>query len=73
MRTALRSSDARLRSGAMEYLDNLLTGDVRRRVMMLLEDMPAAERVRRGNVIFKTRGRATSKTRSRSWCTTTTR
>jgi AAA family ATP:ADP antiporter len=53
----LRSKDARLRSGAMEYLDNLLKGEVRRRVMLLLEDMPAAERVRRGNVIFKTRGR----------------
>ena len=54
---ALRTKDARLRSGAMEYLDNLLKGDVRKRVMMLLEDMPAAERVRRGNVIFKTRAR----------------
>jgi ATP:ADP antiporter, AAA family len=57
VRTALRSQDARLRSGAMEYLDNLLTGDLRRRVMMLVEDMPAAERVRRGNTMFKTRGR----------------
>jgi HEAT repeat protein len=28
VRTALRSPDARLRSGAMEYLDNLLTGDL---------------------------------------------
>jgi AAA family ATP:ADP antiporter len=54
---ALRTKDARLRSGAMEYLDNLLKGDARKRVMMLLEDMPAAERVRRGNVIFKTRQR----------------
>ena len=57
VRKALRSSDARMRSGAMEYLDNLLKGDVRRRVMVLLEDMPADERVRRGNVIFKTRVR----------------
>ena len=57
VRTALRHSDARLRSGAMEYLDNLMGGEVRRRVMMLIEDMPAAERVRRGNSIFKTRVR----------------
>jgi ATP:ADP antiporter, AAA family len=57
VRTALRSGDARLRSGAVEYLDNLLTGEPRRRVMMLIEDMPSAERVRRGNAIFKTRGR----------------
>jgi ATP/ADP translocase/HEAT repeat protein/CRP-like cAMP-binding protein len=54
---ALENPDARLRSGAMEYFDNLLEGDVRRRVLLLLEDMPAAERVRRGNVIFKTRQR----------------
>ena len=57
VRKALRSSDARMRSGAMEYLDNLLKGEVRRRVMVLLEEMPADERVRRGNVIFKTRVR----------------
>jgi AAA family ATP:ADP antiporter len=57
VRTALRSPEARLRAGAMEYLDNLLTGEPRRRVMMLLEDMPAAERVRRGNAMFKTRVR----------------
>lgn len=57
VRAALRSADVRMRSGAMEYLDNLLTGEVRRRAMLLLEDMPAEERIRRGNVIFKTRGR----------------
>jgi ATP/ADP translocase/HEAT repeat protein/CRP-like cAMP-binding protein len=57
VRNALRTSDARLRSGAIEYLDNLLTGEPRRRVMMLIEEMPEAERVRRGNTIFKTRVR----------------
>ena len=41
----------------MEYLDNLLSGELRRRVMLLIEEMPAAERVRRGNVMFKTRAR----------------
>jgi len=54
---ALRSSDSRHRSSAVELLDNLLTGEVRRRVMLLVEDMPAEERLRRGNVIYKTRGR----------------
>jgi ATP/ADP translocase/HEAT repeat protein/CRP-like cAMP-binding protein len=54
---ALRSQDARLRSGAMEYLDNLLAGEIKRRVMLLVEDMPTADRVRRGNVMFKTRTR----------------
>jgi ATP:ADP antiporter, AAA family len=57
VRTALGNRDPRLRSGATEYLDNLLTGDVRRRVMLLVEEMPADERIRRGNVLFKTRGR----------------
>jgi ATP/ADP translocase/HEAT repeat protein/CRP-like cAMP-binding protein len=57
VRVALANSDSRLRSGATEYLDNLLSGEVRRRVMLLLEEMPADERVRKGNVIFKTRTR----------------
>jgi HEAT repeat protein/CRP-like cAMP-binding protein len=57
VRSALTQPDARLRSGAIEYLDNLLAGDMRRRVMMLLEEMPDAERVKRGNVLFKTRVR----------------
>jgi hypothetical protein len=57
VRTALGNTDARLRSGATEYLDNLLTGEVRRRVMLLIEEMPADERIRKGNVIFKTRVR----------------
>ena len=53
----LNNDDARRRSGAIEYLDNLLAGDVRRRVMLLVEDMPAEERVRKGNVLYKTRPR----------------
>ncbi len=57
VRAALGHADARLRSGAIEYLDNLLAGDIRRRVMLLVEEMPAEERIRKGNVIFKTRGR----------------
>jgi AAA family ATP:ADP antiporter len=57
VRNALSHSDPRLRSGAIEYLDNLLAGEVRRRVMMLVEELPEAERVRRGNAIFKTRVR----------------
>jgi HEAT repeat protein/CRP-like cAMP-binding protein len=57
VQAALRQADARSRSSAAEYLDNLLKGDVRKRVMLLVEDMPADERVRRGNVVFKTRVR----------------
>jgi AAA family ATP:ADP antiporter len=57
VRSALNSSDARLRSGAVEYLDNLLSGDIRKRVMLLIEEMPVEERIRRGNSLFKTRVR----------------
>ncbi|MCC7242715.1 MAG: MFS transporter [Acidobacteria bacterium] len=54
---ALRSPEPRQRSGAVELLDNTLRGEVRRRVVLLVEDMPADERVRKGNVIYKTRAR----------------
>jgi HEAT repeat protein/CRP-like cAMP-binding protein len=54
---ALRSSEARQRSGAVELLDNMLAGELRRRVMLLVDDMPEDERVRRGNVIYRTRAR----------------
>lgn len=54
---ALRSKEARQRSSAVELLDNMLTGELRRRVMLLVDDMPEDERVRRGNVIYRTRGR----------------
>jgi ATP/ADP translocase/CRP-like cAMP-binding protein len=57
VRATLAEREGRVRSGAIEYLDNLLKGDVRRRVMMLVEDMPVGERVRRGNTLFKTRVR----------------
>ena len=57
VRHALAVNDARLRSRAIEYLDNLLDGDTRKRVMLLIEDMPAEERIRKGNVIYRTRTR----------------
>jgi len=57
VRATLDTDDARRRSGAIEYLDNLVGGELRRRVMLLVEDMPAEERVRKGNVIYKTRRR----------------
>jgi CRP-like cAMP-binding protein/HEAT repeat protein len=57
VRHALRERDPRQRSRALEYLDNLLEGEVRRRVMLLVEDMPAEERIRKGNVIYRTRTR----------------
>jgi ATP/ADP translocase/HEAT repeat protein/CRP-like cAMP-binding protein len=57
VRYALLHADARQRSGAIEYCDNLLAGEVRKRVMLLIEEMPLDERVRRGNVLYRTRPR----------------
>ncbi|HJU43190.1 MAG TPA: Npt1/Npt2 family nucleotide transporter [Vicinamibacterales bacterium] len=57
VRHALNVDDARLRSRAVEYLDNLVEGPTRKRVMLLIEDMPADERIRKGNVLYRTRER----------------
>jgi len=56
-RFAIEHGDSRARSSAAEYLDNLLGGELRKRVMLLVEDMPLDERVRRANAQFKTRRR----------------
>ncbi len=53
----LRHGDPRGRASASEYLDNILTGQLRKRIMPLLEDLPIAEKVRRGNVLLKSRPR----------------
>ena len=47
----------RARAAACEYLDTLLSGQLRRRVLLMIEDMPTSERVRRVNVQFHTRRR----------------
>ena len=57
VRHAIKDGDVKIRSRAIEYLDNVLEGDVRTRVMLLVDEMPADERIRRGNVIYKTRVR----------------
>ncbi|HEU4939015.1 MAG TPA: Npt1/Npt2 family nucleotide transporter [Vicinamibacterales bacterium] len=53
----LAHGDARSRASASEYLDNILTGQVRKRLMPVLEDLPVEERVKRGNMLLKTRPR----------------
>ena len=53
----LAHGDPRSRASASEYLDNILTGQLRKRIMPVLEDLPTDERVRRGNVLLKTRPR----------------
>jgi AAA family ATP:ADP antiporter len=61
-RWTLEHGDARGRSSASEYLDNILSGPLRKLVLPVLEDMPRAERVRRGNVLLKTRPRDVEET-----------
>ena len=54
---AQRPRRARAIARASSILDNLLEGDVRKRVMLLVDEMPAEERIRKGNVIYRTRTR----------------
>jgi CRP-like cAMP-binding protein len=56
-RAALEHGDARARAGASEYLDNVLGGALRKRVVLMVEDMPLDERVRQANLMFRTRRR----------------
>ena len=56
-RWALERGEGRARSSAAEFLDNLLKGDLRKRVMPMLEDLPIDERVRKANVLIKSRPR----------------
>jgi ATP/ADP translocase/HEAT repeat protein/CRP-like cAMP-binding protein len=62
VRWALERGDARAKSSASEYLDNVLTGAVRRTVMPALEPLPRDEKLRRGYVILRSRPRSTEET-----------
>jgi CRP-like cAMP-binding protein/HEAT repeat protein len=61
-RWAIQRGDVKARSSALEYLDNLLTGPVRKRVLPVLEDTPPDEKVRRGNALISTRPRNAEET-----------
>ena len=56
-RWTLEHASGRARAGALEYLDNLLTGQMRKRVIPVLDDVPLEEKVRRGNLLLKSRVR----------------
>ena len=58
----LAHGDTRSRASASEYLDNIIEGELRKRIMPVLEEMPAEEKVRRGNVLLKTRPRDVEET-----------
>jgi AAA family ATP:ADP antiporter len=56
-RYTIEQGEARGRAHAIEYLDNLLGGMVRRRVLPILDDTPLSEKVRHANGILKSRPR----------------
>jgi AAA family ATP:ADP antiporter len=49
--------DAHTRARAIEYLDNLMTGVLRRRVMPIIDEIPLADKVRTANDVLRTRPR----------------
>ena len=53
--TRSNTGDGRKRAGAVEYMDNLVGGAIRKNVMPIIEDCPMEEKVRRANLIVKTR------------------
>ena len=59
----LEHGDSRGAASASEYLDNILTGQLRKRLMPVLEDLPLEEKVRKRATCCSGRGRATSKRR----------
>lgn len=61
-RWAIQKGDAKAKSSAFEYLDNVLQGQIRKRILPVLEDAPLEEKVRRGNVFLKTRLRNAEET-----------
>ena len=56
-RWAIEHGDARARSSGVEFLDNTLSGDVRKLLLPLVDEVPLDEKVRKGNVLIKTRVR----------------
>ena len=53
----IEQGEARRRAAAVEYLDNLLGGVVRKRVMPILDDSPLSDKVRYANLVLKSRPR----------------
>ncbi|HET9371346.1 MAG TPA: Npt1/Npt2 family nucleotide transporter [Vicinamibacterales bacterium] len=56
-RVAVESADVNTRARGLEYLDNVLQGTVRKRVMPILEDTLMADKVTHANSLLKSRPR----------------
>ncbi|MGH9336018.1 MAG: HEAT repeat domain-containing protein, partial [Vicinamibacteria bacterium] len=64
-RIAIERGDVRARASAIEFLDNTLSGQLRKMMMPIIDDMPLPERVRKGNVLLKNRVRGIEETLAR--------
>ena len=64
-RWTIQHGEGRSRASATEFLDNLLSRDLRKRLMPIIEEMPLEEKVRKGNVFLKTRVRSAVETLTR--------
>ena len=56
-RQAIEHSEGKRRAHAIEYLDNLLQGNVRKRIMPLIDETPLAARIDHANLALRTRRR----------------
>ena len=56
-RHAIAHGDRRARAAAVEFLDNVLSRSIRRRILPIIEGLPIVEQVRRGNELLSTRPR----------------
>lgn len=59
---ALEHGDTHGRSSASEFLDNMLTGELRKRLMPVVEDLPIEEKVRRAEGLTRTGARSVEDT-----------
>jgi AAA family ATP:ADP antiporter len=64
-RIAIERGDVRARSSAIEFLDNTLSGQLRKWILPIIDEMPLADRVRKGNVLLKNRVRGVEETLER--------
>ena len=56
-RHAIERGDPRRRARALEYLDNVLPGNVRRRILPLIDETPRSAKVEHANILLGTRPR----------------
>jgi len=64
-RWAIQKGDPKARASAVELLDNTLSGEVRGAFLPLIDDLPLEDKVRKGNVLLKTRMRTAEETLAR--------